>query len=384
MAASSTSPISLRASRASISPAPDTAGGLGAAGDAEADALIGRAAFVAGRQVAGQQRVAGAPFRGRLAGLDTGAFEAALPVHQKLGQATVGEGHDRFAGTQADDLGHRHRALVLTGELVSDELLRLDSVGRDQIGFGADGMAQRLALGIDDGRHLRALEILDQGSVEVGLDATRERAGEDDDRRAPCQVDELVAEQLHLVRRDRRTPFVDLGLFSRRRVQDRGVGPRLVPDTDEVVEDRLLRQLLDDVGARRSAGEARGDDGLSEALQRAGDVDALAAGHRALFDGPVAPAEPEAGNGQRLVDRGVERDRDDHAGAPAPAWRPPAANDALGCTPHRLANHLTSPCGDPARPRDGSASASLRERSRRRRADARPRPRRPRRVRRRS
>src|SRR5206468_2846494 len=81
----------------------------------------------------------------------------------------------------------------------------------------------------------------------------------------------------------------------------------------EVVEDRLLGELLDDSRPRRPAREPGRDHRLAERLERAGDVDALAARHRALLDRAVTAAEPEVRHGERSVDRGVERDGDDHA-----------------------------------------------------------------------
>ena len=53
--------------------------------------------------------------------------------------------------------------------------------------------------------------------------------------------------------------------------------------------------------------------GCAERLEHARDVDALAARHRRLLDGAVAAAEPEVRHRERLVDRRVERDGDDHA-----------------------------------------------------------------------
>ena len=57
--------------------------------------------------------------------------------------------------------------------------------------------------------------------------------------------------------------------------------------------------------------------GSPERLQRPGHVHALAARHRGLLDGAVTAAEPEVGDGQRLVDRGVECDGDDHSICPS-------------------------------------------------------------------
>ena len=65
-------------------------------------------------------------------------------------------------------------------------------------------------------------------------------------------------------------------------------------------------------GPGRPAGEAGGDHRLAERLQRAGDVDALAAGHRARLDRAVAAAEPEVRHGDGPVDRRVEGDGEDH------------------------------------------------------------------------
>ena len=94
-------------------------------------------------------------------------------------------------------------------------------------------------------------------------------------------------------------------------------------DADEVVEDRLAGQLLDDPRARAPAGEPGGDDRHAEPLQRAGDVDPLAAGEREAGAGPVPLAELEVRHGQRAVDRGVERDGDDHENQPPTWWSVP-------------------------------------------------------------
>ena len=136
--------------------------------------------------------------------------------------------------------------------------------------------------------------------------------------RALGQVQELVDEQLDLVRRDLRPALVDLGLLAGRRVDHRRVGARLLADADEVREHAELRELVDDAGAGRAAGQAGGDHRRAERLEHAGDVDALAAGHRRLLHRAVAAAEPEVGHRQGLVDGRVERDGDDHA---ALAWR---------------------------------------------------------------
>ena len=78
-------------------------------------------------------------------------------------------------------------------------------------------------------------------------------------------------------------------------------------DAYEVVEDRLGSELLDDPRARPAAGEAGRDDGDVEALQRARDVDALATRERQHVARAVAEADLEDRNGERAVERGVER-----------------------------------------------------------------------------
>ena len=128
-------------------------------------------------------------------------FSRALAVDEHLREAAVGKRHDRLARAERGDLAHRERALLLAGELVADELLGLEHVGRDDVGFGAHRLAQRLAVGVDDGRHLEPLQVADQRRVDVGLDAARQRAGEHDDRGAAREVQQLVAEQLDLVAR---------------------------------------------------------------------------------------------------------------------------------------------------------------------------------------
>ena len=156
---------------------------------------------------------------------------------------------------------------------------------------------------------------------------------------------------LDLVRLDARSLLVDLGLLAGRRVEHGGVGSRLLADANEVVQDRLLTELGDDLGSRRPALEAGRDHGLAERLEHPRDVHALAAGQRAAFDGAVAAPEPEARYRQRLVDCRVEGDGDDHRCIPrahrvvrvrmmrrlhpsglAPSPPPPA--NMTSCLPH--------------------------------------------------
>src|SRR5262249_31766899 len=124
----------------------------------------------------------------------------------------------------------------------------------------------------------------------------------------------LVAEQLDLSLGHLGPAFVDLGLLPAGRIEHGGVRARLIADAHEVVEDRLFGELLDDVRARGPAGEAGRNHGLAQRLQRARDVDALAPGRGALLDRAMTPAKTEVRYRERLVDRRVKRDRDDHLG----------------------------------------------------------------------
>src|SRR2546423_11953149 len=87
--------------------------GLRAAGHAEAQAVIGRAAFVARREVSGEEGIARAAFGDRLAWLDAGALQPRLAVDEHLREAAVGERHDRLTRAEGGDLAHGQRALVL-------------------------------------------------------------------------------------------------------------------------------------------------------------------------------------------------------------------------------------------------------------------------------
>src|SRR5581483_5817232 len=175
-----------------------------------------------------------------------------------------------------------------------------------------DREAQRLALAGDDRRDLAAREVVDRLGVEPVVDVAWQRAPEHDELGALRQVPQLLEQRLELLPLHARAPFVDLGVRAAGRVDDRRRGPRLALDPDEVVEKRLLRQSLDDPRPGHAADEPGGDDGHAERLQRARDVDALAAGERQPGAGAVALPALEVGHRDRAVDRCVERDGDDH------------------------------------------------------------------------
>ena len=157
------------------------------------------------------------------------------------------------------------------------------------------------------------MELAHQARVETAVHASREAAGEDAHRRALGEVQQLVHEQLELALGDARAALVDLRLLAGGGVHDRRGHARLLADADEVVEDRLVGELLDDPDARGAARDAGGDHRLAQRLQGPCHVHPLAARHRRLLHRAVAAAQAEVRDGERLVDRRVERDRDDHA-----------------------------------------------------------------------
>ena len=217
------------------------------------------------------------------------------------------------------DRVERHQEVLLVLELLPDDMLGLALVRRDEPRLRLGAEPERLALGVEDDVDAAAVEVAHRLGVEALLDAARQRAGEDDEVGAAGEVVELLEQGLQLVARDLRPPLVDLGVRALGRVDDGGGGARLLADADEVVEDRLCRQLLDDPSAGTAAGEARRDDRDVEPLQRAGDVDPLAAGKCQHLARTMALAALEVRDGQRAVESGVQRDGDDHPSSP-PRW----------------------------------------------------------------
>ncbi len=160
----------------------------------------------------------------------------------------------------------------------------------------------------------RRLHVADQLGVDVGLHPSRQAAGEHAHARALGEVQELVVEQLELLRADGRPTLVDLGLQSGGRVEHGRVRARLLADADERVEDRLVVERLDDPGPGGPSGQTGGDHRLPQPLDHAGDVDSLAARASSPARRCGAGDPGEVRDLERLVERRVERDGDDHAG----------------------------------------------------------------------
>ena len=131
-------------------------GRLGAAGDAVGEALLGRAALVAGGDVAGQEGVAGADRGDRLQRLGVDLEQAPLGALADRRDAAVGPGDRRLAGAEPDQLGEALGEVAAVGELLADQLLGLALVRGDHRGAGADAGQHRLALGVEHDRRRRA------------------------------------------------------------------------------------------------------------------------------------------------------------------------------------------------------------------------------------
>ena len=197
-------------------------------------------------------------------------------------------------------------------ELLPDQRLGLALVRRDEERLRLDGEPQGLAFAVDHGEDVTARQVAHGLGVEVVGDVPGQRAGEHDELLALRQVAQLLEQQVELVGVHCGPPLVDLGVRAARWVDHGGGRPRLALDVHEVVEDRFVGQLLDDARARLAAHEAGRDHGHAERLERAGDVDALAAGERDARACAMALPTLEVGHGQRPVDRRVECDSDDH------------------------------------------------------------------------
>ena len=61
-----------------------------------------------------------------------------------------------------DHLAHGDQAVLVVVELVADELLGLEHVGRDDVGLGAHRVAHRVAVGVDDGLHAELAQLADR------------------------------------------------------------------------------------------------------------------------------------------------------------------------------------------------------------------------------
>src|SRR5581483_4346480 len=240
----------------------------GAGSDRRSQRVLQRPPLEPGGGEAGDEHVAAADRGDRL---DLGrerAVAAHLAAVPEPGVAARLVRDQHVAGAELGDVLERVREVLLLVELLADERLGLALVRRDEKRLGLEPEPQRLALGVEHRRDLPPVQLADHLAVEAGVDAPRQRAGEHDEGGAAREVAQLVEQHVELFGADVRAPLVDLGVGAAGGVDDGGRGPRLLLDADEVVQDRLRRQLLDDPRARPAAGETGGDDRNGEALER--------------------------------------------------------------------------------------------------------------------
>ncbi len=167
-----------------------------------------------------------------------------------------------------------------------------------------------------------------------GSTPAREAAGEHADARALGQVQELLAEQLELLLGDRRAALVDLGVHAGGRVEHRHVRARLLADAHEGVEDRLVVQRLDDPRARwRRRSRPVAITGWPRRLIARAMLTPLPPGIVVWSTVRCRRPGVKFGHLERLVERGVERDGDDHRSAPdRPSCQPSRCDGAVATT----------------------------------------------------
>ena len=221
-------------------------------------------------------------------------------------------GDENVAGAKLGDRLDPEQEVLLVVELLTDDRLGRSLRRRDERRLGLDALEQRLAFDIEGDTQAAPRQVTDELAVEAVIDSPRQRPGEDDQLGAARQVVELLGKRHELLGPHHRPPLVDLGVRARRGIDDGSRGARLVLDAGEIVENRLVRKLLDDALPGATAGETRRDDGDAEPLERARDVDALAARQREALAGAMALPAAEVRHGERAVDRRVHGDGDDH------------------------------------------------------------------------
>src|SRR5918994_929487 len=291
--------------------------GFRAARNPEGGHSGGGRARVASRHETGQERVAGAHRGDGFQGLDLGLV-ATPPRRLAEDRNAPGLPRDHgLRGAHLDQALQPQQEVVGLVELVPDRLLGLVQVRGDHPGARAQSGTHRLAVGVQQHRDPERLQLAGQTSVDARIDALRDAPGDNAERRALREVQQLLDESIHLAGGDVRSPLVDLRLLAGGGIDHGQVGARLVPDPGEVVEDRLLGELFEDPGPGGAAREPGGDHGSPEQLQGTGHVDSLSTRHRAPPHGGVRVAEPEARNRHGAVDRRVQGHGQDHDRSPS-------------------------------------------------------------------
>ncbi len=192
-------------------------------------------------------------------------------------------------------------------------------VGFDQGRAGAQGLAQGVGVGVDEGGEAGVGGEVDQFGVGVAGDARGETAGEDDGPRGGERRAEVGQEAGPLRRGDLRARFPETRHPARRRtvlrgVHDRDRAARRARDRGEAVRDAGRVQFLPQLRAGRAARQAEGEHRLAQRGQHARGVDALAARPRGDRADAVGRAGADAARDDiGDVEGGVQGDGDDHA-----------------------------------------------------------------------
>ena len=185
-----------------------------------------------------------------------------------------------FLRAQVGDVVERLDEVLRIVELLPDEPFGFPLVRRDEERLRLRSEPERLSLRVEHRPDPAPRELADRLRIETIVHTAGQRAGEDDHVRAAREVAKLLEQELELLRRHVWAPLIDLRVCAAGGVDHGGGCPRLLADSDEIVEDPLARELADDPRARPAARQPGRHDRDVHPLQRAGDVHALATGER--------------------------------------------------------------------------------------------------------
>ncbi len=189
---------------------------------------------------------------------------------------------------------------------------QLRRVRLHDVGAGGDAAAQGFPAGVEEHRDAGRAGAAHQRGVRADVDARRQAAAQGD-RPGPGQQRVVRGEQGRpLGGGDGRARFVEPGRLAARRVGDRDRAAGGARDRDQCVPHGQRGEQTAQHLARGAAREARDDRLVAECGQHARHVDPLAAGALGRLGDPVRAARDEGRDRVGEVQRGVERDREDH------------------------------------------------------------------------
>ena len=216
-------------------------------------------------------------------------------------------------GAQPDQLQQALGEVAAVGELLADQLLGLALVRGHHRGAGPDPGQHRLALGVEHDRDAaaargrrsaarRGRRRPPAAASRRGRRAWRRRPGSRSARRAASTSSGLTAGPRSLIS----VCSPEVGSITARLIRVSAAIRVKSVSTDSSCSCSSTRR------PGRAADEAGGDHRAAEQAERAGDVDALAAGDGAALDRAVAVAEAEVGHRDGAVDRRVQGHGEDH------------------------------------------------------------------------